>query len=314
MSYESRTFNVMIASPGDVAVQRAIVREEVYEWNAIHSMHRKIVLLPVGWESHSSPEMGDRPQGVINKQLLNSCDLLVAIFATRLGTDTGKHESGTVEEIKEHIALEKPAMLYFSTNLGNSANFDVDQFKRLQQFQKWCSDKGLYETFDSDNVFRRKFSRQLQLKLNQHSLFKVQPVVSSQVGLADQSLNVRDAPLSDRDKGSAGLPNDPKLEPRPDLNEKARAMLKAASLDPSGFILVVTTLGGTDYQVNNEQMNTTHDRRELALWDEAVEQLEKMDLIREKNTTGSGLRLYEMTSSGYAVADLIDSATKDWIA
>jgi len=48
MSYESTTFNVMIASPGDVAVQRVIVREEIYEWNAIHSMHRKISA-PTRW-------------------------------------------------------------------------------------------------------------------------------------------------------------------------------------------------------------------------------------------------------------------------
>jgi len=48
MSYIATTFNVMIASPGDVASERAMIRDAVYEWNAVHSISRKIVLLPVG--------------------------------------------------------------------------------------------------------------------------------------------------------------------------------------------------------------------------------------------------------------------------
>lgn len=67
MSYDAKVFNVMIASPVDVASERNIVREVIHEWNAVHSRVRKIVLLPVGWESHSSPEMGSRPQEIINR-------------------------------------------------------------------------------------------------------------------------------------------------------------------------------------------------------------------------------------------------------
>lgn len=97
MAYNAKVFNVMIASPGDVASERSIIRDVIYEWNAIHSQLRNIVLLPIGWESHSSPEMGDTPQGIINKQVLLKCDLLVGVFWTRLGTKTREFESGTVE-------------------------------------------------------------------------------------------------------------------------------------------------------------------------------------------------------------------------
>ncbi|MDZ7597918.1 MAG: hypothetical protein U5J82_06450 [Desulfobacterales bacterium] len=76
-----KVFNVMIASPGDVASERNIIREMLYEWNAAcDSAVREIVLLPVGWESHSSPEMGKRPQEIINHQILDKCDLLVVPF------------------------------------------------------------------------------------------------------------------------------------------------------------------------------------------------------------------------------------------
>lgn len=70
MSYDAKAFNVMIASPGDVASERSIIRDVIYEWNAVHSNTRKIVLLPIGWESHSSPEMGASPQSIINNQIL----------------------------------------------------------------------------------------------------------------------------------------------------------------------------------------------------------------------------------------------------
>jgi len=74
MSYNAKVFNVMIASPGDVASERSIIREVVYEWNAVHSKSSNIVLLPIGWESHSSPEMGGSPQDIINCQILDKCD------------------------------------------------------------------------------------------------------------------------------------------------------------------------------------------------------------------------------------------------
>ena len=50
MSYYARIFKVMIASPSDVTRERNIIRKVLYEWNAINSDSRKIVLLPVGWE------------------------------------------------------------------------------------------------------------------------------------------------------------------------------------------------------------------------------------------------------------------------
>ena len=128
MSYDARVFNVMIASPRDVAPKRLIVREEIYKWNAVHSEKAGMVLLPVGWESHTSPEMGDRAQAIINKQTVDKCDLLVGIFGTRLGTETGEHPSGTVEEIEKHIASEKLAMLYFSNQPVDRDNFEIEQY------------------------------------------------------------------------------------------------------------------------------------------------------------------------------------------
>jgi hypothetical protein len=51
---------------------------------------------------------------IINRQLLDEADIVVGIFGTRVGTRTEKYVSGTVEEIKRHVAAGKTAKVYFS--------------------------------------------------------------------------------------------------------------------------------------------------------------------------------------------------------
>ena len=100
---------------GDVAEERQVIREMIHEWNDINSARSKVMLTPIGWETHTSPELGVRPQELINQRLLVDCDLLIGVFWTRLGSPTGNEASGTVEEIHRHLNAGKPAMIYFSS-------------------------------------------------------------------------------------------------------------------------------------------------------------------------------------------------------
>jgi hypothetical protein len=117
MSYPATVFNVTIASPSDVTEERRIAREAIYNWNAINSESDRLILRPLGWESDTTPEMGEQPQGIINRQMLSRSDLLVAIFWTRVGTPTGKFVSGTVEEIEEHQRAGKMSCCIFQMPL-----------------------------------------------------------------------------------------------------------------------------------------------------------------------------------------------------
>lgn len=154
MSYTAETFNVMIASPSDVASERAIIRDVVYEWNAVNSSSRRFVLLPVGWESHSSPEMGAPLQAIINKQIVDDCDLLIGVFWTRIGTATDGYASGTVEEFERHIESGKPAMLYFSSQPVALDMVDLDQVASVKKFKAGCQKRGVYESYDSHADFK----------------------------------------------------------------------------------------------------------------------------------------------------------------
>ncbi|WP_413860275.1 DUF4062 domain-containing protein [Candidatus Aalborgicola defluviihabitans] len=172
MSYSAIVYKVMIASPSDVSAERSIVREVLSEWNVVSSDARCQVLLPIGWETHSVPEMGDRPQALINKQILHDCDLLVGVFWTRIGTATGEYASGTVEEIEEHIKTGRPTMLYFSSAPVLPDSVDADQYRRLKEFKLSCQSRGLYEPYGDVQDFRTKLYRQLQLKVNRDAYFQ----------------------------------------------------------------------------------------------------------------------------------------------
>ena len=278
MSYNAKVFNVMIASPGDVASERSIVRDVVYEWNAVHSKSRNIVLLPIGWESHSSPEMGSSPQEIINNQILDKCDLLVGVFWTRIGTQTTDYASGTVEEIEKHIKSEKPAMLYFSSQPVAMDTVDIEQIQELKKFKESCQSRSLYESYDSHADFKEKFYRHLQLKLNEHPLFKA---------ISPES-------ISEPVESSTQLPT---------LTKEARTLLKEASLDPHGNIIHARYIGGTDIQTNGKNLIGSNERREVARWEAALEELVNEDLIIERGQKGE---IFEVTNLGYQFADMIE--------
>lgn len=105
MSFQATVFNVMIASPGDVQAERNIIRKVVHEWNSVHSFTRQIVLLPVGWETHSTPLMGEGPQEIINAQVLKDSDLLIAVFWLGLELQLANL---SVEQLKKLMSISKP--------------------------------------------------------------------------------------------------------------------------------------------------------------------------------------------------------------
>jgi hypothetical protein len=114
MSYDCRVYRILIASPSDVEDERDIAVKVIHEWNDLNSYSRKVTLLPLRWETHTAPDYNTRPQEVINRAVVDECDLLVGIFWTRIGSPTGTAVSGTLEEIDRVGKAGKPIMLYFS--------------------------------------------------------------------------------------------------------------------------------------------------------------------------------------------------------
>ncbi|MCD8445678.1 hypothetical protein [Tenacibaculum finnmarkense] len=167
MSYESTVYRILIASPSDVDEEREVVSRIIQDWNDLNSFNKKIVLLPVRWETHSSPTFGVRPQEAINKQLVDDCDLLVGFFWTKIGTPTGEEIGGTVEEIKRVSKAGKPVMLYFSKRGKDPSLIDLEQLQSLNKFKSEVYKTALVENFNSIVEFRDKLSRQLEMKIRE---------------------------------------------------------------------------------------------------------------------------------------------------
>jgi hypothetical protein len=275
MSYSATVYKVMIASPSDVSAERSIVRELLSEWNVVHADPKKAVLLPIGWETHSVPEMGGRPQEIINKQILKDCDLLVGVFWTRIGTATGEYASGTVEEIEEHIKAGKPTMLYFSSAPVVPESIDAEQFRALGEFKKSCQSRGLYESYADLNDFRSKLYRHLQIKLLRDTYF--------QQGTEDSGAN---APQQLRDV--------------PRLSKEAAFLLREAAADAHGTVLNLAFIGGHAIQVSGKNLIEEGNARSRALWMGALSELEVLGFVEAASPKRE---VFRVTRQGYAAVD-----------
>lgn len=275
MAYQSMAYKVMIASPSDITSERHLIREVIHEWNSVHAEDRKVVLMPVGWETDASPDMGDRPQEIVNRQLLKNCDLLVAVFWTRLGSPTGTAPSGTVEEIEKHIAAGKPTMIYFSSVPVRLESVENEQYQALLEFKAKCKARGLIEEYESLTSFRDKFTRQL-----------AQTVIRK---LAGEQANVNPV-IADQS------------EILPDLSDAARELLLEASNDPNGVIMQLRTMGGSHVATNSREFVEPKNPRSEAKWRGAIEDLLQQDLIEDRGLRGE---VFNVTDKGYRIADLL---------
>jgi hypothetical protein len=161
MAFQAHTYRVLIASPSDLSEERHAASEAVNEWNAQHAVAESVVLLPVKWETHAIPETGVRPQEALNRQLVRGADMLLGMFWTKVGTDTGVADSGTVEEIDQFVSAGKPALLYFSSRPVNPRSIDVSQLERLETFRDDTRKRALTGTFSDLDELRHILTRDL---------------------------------------------------------------------------------------------------------------------------------------------------------
>lgn len=159
-AYNAVVYRVVIGSPGDVAEERKIARDIVYSWNDHNSSRHNAVLLPVLWETHAVPELGDRPQAIINRQLIETSQILICIFWTRLGTPTGVAQSGTAEEILKFLDTDKPVLVYFCTRpIPQTA--DMEQWAELQKFKSKIKKQGLIAEFETEQELKDNLAKHL---------------------------------------------------------------------------------------------------------------------------------------------------------
>ncbi len=266
--FAANVLRVTIASPGDVKEEREIVTKEVYRWNNAHASSRILILQPVKWETHSTPQLGAPPQDVLNEQILDDADVLIGIFGTRVGSPTEKYISGKVEEIKRHVAAGKTAKVYFSDVPVPPSEVDPEQYKALQEFKEECKKGGLYSTYSSLQEFKDSIQQHLAIELN----------LPRYLWMSD--------------------PAPPSTRPKAQLTDESRRVLVAAS-GYEGHIRTLSTLGGEFIHAGRENL-TDGTAKSAAIWREELQNLRALGYIEPMGTSPGN---YRLTGSGYRVVE-----------
>jgi hypothetical protein len=172
-----KRITVAVASPSDVPDEREAVTKVCNKWNVDN--HELPPLVPQMWE-FATPELGDHPQTIINRQIIAISDLLVAVLHSKLGTPTPNASSGTVEEIEEFITNKGAGrvLLYFCKR-SLPVDIDPTELMRLNAFKKSMQSKGLFKEFATTTEFESDLYRHIDVKVHELLEHKLPPPAKS---------------------------------------------------------------------------------------------------------------------------------------
>jgi len=169
----------------------------------MHAEDMQMVLLPVGWETDAIPDLQDRGQAIINRQLVDNCDLLIGIFRNRLGTPTSEAESGTVEEIERADSQGKRCIVYFSDKEFQLSDDNQEQYERLQNYRKELNSRGLTNSYTTSPDFREKISRHLTQALREIAKEdRERRAAENEAKIAEKSIGIAPQPIQKSDQKS----------------------------------------------------------------------------------------------------------------
>src|SRR5437867_1957784 len=113
MPQQISEYRCLLISPSDVTEERDALTNMVQSWNAQIGGALNVRVELLRWESHATPDMTRQPQTVLNEQLLETCELGIAVFWSRIGTAMQDYESGSVEEIDRLLKRGVRVLVYF---------------------------------------------------------------------------------------------------------------------------------------------------------------------------------------------------------
>lgn len=160
------TYNIFLASPGDVKEEREIVKKVIDTYNQMHSCDN-IMLEMLCWEDSTHPSFGDYPQDVVNSQIGDEYDVFIGILWARFGTPTPKYESGTEEEFYRAYERYKNGdsielMVYRKDESIPPSSIDVEQLQKVNRFTSEVGKLGgYYFTFTGKSQFQEMLLKHL---------------------------------------------------------------------------------------------------------------------------------------------------------
>lgn len=175
-AFEAHVLRVLIASPGDTTDERGAVERSLHGWNASRAEREQVILLPARWETDAVPRLGGSGQSVINEQLVDRADIMIALFDSRLGQAAEEAVSGAAEEIQRAHEAEagKPVHVYFSEE-PLPRNVDEKQLAAPRKFQASLEFRGLLGRYANPEALGFQVRNAVEHDLEHLSLGAVAP-------------------------------------------------------------------------------------------------------------------------------------------
>src|ERR1700757_1973195 len=113
--FPANVIEVFISTPSDTDEEVEAIKQSLHALNVSRGKRDGVIVLPIHWKTDAVPRMSaEGAQGVINKQLLDKADIVVALFDSRLGQATPDAVSGTAHEISRATEAGKHVHVWFS--------------------------------------------------------------------------------------------------------------------------------------------------------------------------------------------------------
>ncbi len=151
----TKTFNIMISSPSDMASYAQLVRELIVEYNTREGINKGVFFVPQDWKNDTRTAYGASAQSVIDKQITNHADAVIALFGAKFGTPTNGFASGTLSEIENVHLNGGEVMTYFCTGkVVDIASIDPEQLVAVRDYKSKYP--GLYFEFKTKSALKTR--------------------------------------------------------------------------------------------------------------------------------------------------------------
>ena len=296
--FQANVLNIMIAGPSDVLPEVECVKSAIYEWNEMNASTYNLMLRPIHWSTSSFPSIssGDG-QAAINKQLVETSDVLICLFGQRLGSPTPRFKSGTVEEIELHRKSGKEVMIFFKESIDS--NCDIKQFEALREFRSYLEKEGLLGSYKNIDCLKEEVQHRLILFIN-HFVGTLQLPLSQ---LEDTLRRIRRDKQSESEIGTHNRERYPKQDKTTSLfSEEEEKILRLWCASDKNFYNKINfegggcvyILGGSQYQVTSG--------RDIAQWSKFIKKLLEQELIEFTGQyTSQREPLYRLTGKAYDI-------------
>jgi hypothetical protein len=171
-----RVIKLFVASPGDVKEERQALDPVVAEINRTlgDQLGCRLELLMWETDAYAGASRGG-PQAVIDTQFdITSMDVVIGIFWTRFGTDTGFGLSGSAHEIQRaleaYMRRGKPhVMIYFCDRPARIASVsDAEQQKKVLELREQLGKRALTFPYEQVQQFKDLVRQHLGAYLQKH--------------------------------------------------------------------------------------------------------------------------------------------------